>query len=65
MSEYAVQAAIAAGQIQSWPKIKQQAGMPRSAEEVSRRKGLPSEAGSLYYIVNVVTPDGVSEELWF
>lgn len=57
-----IQAAIDAGQIQSWPKIRRLAGVPKAVKEVGEltvcmRDGLP------YYNVKVISPDGVLTQL--
>jgi uncharacterized membrane protein YkoI len=62
MTDQQIQAAIASGQIQSWPKIKKLGKIPGDAQEVSdvrvcMIKGVP------YYTVNVVTPNGAASKV--
>ena len=57
-----VQAAIASGQIKSWPTIKRLAGVAPSYQEVSEVKvclinGVP------FYTVNLVSPNGQATKM--
>jgi uncharacterized membrane protein YkoI len=61
LSDQEIQAEIASGQIQSWPKIKKLAGISayREVSDVS----VCLKGGTPFYQVNVVSPDGEARKI--
>ena len=62
MDNRAVQAAIAARQIKTWPAIKAMAGISEDYKEVSAVR-VCEQGGQPYYVVNVSGPSGESKQL--
>jgi hypothetical protein len=62
MDNRAVQAAIAAHQIKTWPAIKAMAGVSEQYKEVSAVR-VCEQDGQPFYVVNVAGPAGESKQL--
>ena len=62
LSDQQIQAAIAAGQIQSWPKIKKLAKVSTDYQEVSDVKVCMID-GVPYYTVNLVSSNGEAQKI--
>ncbi|MEO6014365.1 MAG: hypothetical protein ABIQ30_12390 [Devosia sp.] len=61
LSDQQIQSAIESGDIKSWPKIKKMAGIS-SYEEVSDVK-VCKIGDTLFYILNVVSPEGEATKI--
>ena len=61
LDDQQVQAAIASGQIKSWPKIRKLAGISADYQEVSDVRVCMVD-GVPYYTVNLVSPEGYASK---
>ncbi|MEO6396791.1 MAG: hypothetical protein ABIO40_12880 [Devosia sp.] len=62
LTDTQIQAAIKAGEILSWPKIKRLAGLSAAYDEVSGVE-VCLQDGVPYYYVNVVSPEGEASKI--
>lgn len=64
LSNQEIQAAIASGEIQSWPRIRRLAQIANDLEEVSDLS-VCRIRGRLFYIINLSSPDGGYQKFAF